>query len=197
METTERPLFELQLKTDEDGVFAISLVENPAIQLGWVAFGEEVRFKEVNKEKQMLMGPILIPDKKILRIDGEGKEYDVFIAKDTVAKVAQNYLKFGNQSQATLEHASKIKGVTLVESWLVESTTKDKSALYGFSLPVGSWAGVFKVEDETLWQEYVKTGNIKGFSIEGIFDHKAVQASELEPSAEFVIAEIKRLLKIA
>jgi hypothetical protein len=197
MEETTRPLYELTLKTEEDGVFAISLVENPAIEIGWVAFGNEVRFKSVNEEKRMLMGPLLIPDKKILRIDGSGKEYDVFISKDTISKVAQLYLQNGKQKEATIEHSAKIKGVTLVESWVTESQTKDKSAIYGFSMPVGTWMGVMKIDDDKLWEEYIKTGSIKGFSIEGIFDHTPVMASaEEDMSAEEVIQKIKELLNI-
>jgi len=197
MEETTRPLYELTLKNEEDGVFAISLVEKPAIEVNWVAFGNEVRFKSVNEEKRMLMGPLLIPDKKILRIDGGGREYDVFISADTIKRVAQLYLQNGNQGEATIEHSKKIKGVSLVESWVTESQTKDKSALYNFALPIGTWFGIMKIEDEELWNEYIRTGNIRGFSIEGIFDHKPIEASaEEEMSAEEVIQKIKELLNI-
>ena len=88
-------LYELVIEDDNvDEVFAISLVESPAIESDFVFFDkEEVMFASVDNEKKMLIGPILIPDKKILRIDGEGKPYHVFFSKDTVAKLAQNYLK--------------------------------------------------------------------------------------------------------
>ena len=109
--------------------------------------------------------------------------------------------------KATLEHDKDIDGVTLVESWITESRTKDKSSIYGLSLPVGSWVGTFKVTDDSIWNEYVKSGKVKGFSIEGIFDHKLVEASMIEDimekeltelseeEAEVVLSRIKALIK--
>ena len=124
----------------------------------------------------MLIGPILIPDKNILRVDGEGQPYHVFFTKDTVKKLAQNYLQKKYTDKATLEHASSIKGVDLVESW-VKDGVLDKSNNYGLNLPQGSWVGIFKISDKKLWNDYVKTGKVKGFSIEGLFSHKLVKAS--------------------
>jgi len=125
----------------------------------------------------LLMGPILVPDKKILRVDGEGKPYHVFFKPETIKKLSEMYLKKKYTDKSTLEHNAKIDGVTLVESWVVESTTQDKSAIYGLSVPVGTWMGTFKVDNEDIWNNYVKTGDVKGFSIEGLFGHNLVSAA--------------------
>ena len=172
-------LYELVIEDETtDEVFAISLVESPAIESDFIFFDkEEVMFAAVDNEQQMLIGPILVPDKKILRIDGEGQPYHVFFSKDTVKKLAQNYLMKKYNSNATLEHDSKIKGVHLVESWIKDGKL-DKSNNYGLSVPEGSWLGMFKITDPKIWNEYVKTGKVKGFSIEGLFEHRLVKASK-------------------
>ena len=57
--------------------------------------------------------------------------------------------------------------------FLVEDEEKDKSRLYGLDVPVGTWMGAVKVNNDEIWDEYVKTGKVKGFSIEGYFADKA------------------------
>jgi hypothetical protein len=90
--------------------------------------------------------------------------------------------------QATLEHDSKIKGVTLVESW-VKDGQFDKSNNYGLNLPKGTWVGMFKITDDKIWNDYIKNGKVKGFSIEGLFSHKLIKAS-LEEIVEKDITEL-------
>jgi hypothetical protein len=184
-------LYELKIEDDNvDEVFAISLVESPAIESDFVYFDkEEVMFASIDKDQQMLIGAVLIPEKRILRIDGEGQPYHVFFSKETVKKLAQNYLMKKYTDSATLEHDSKIKGVHLVESWIKEGQL-DKSNQYGLALPVGSWVGLFKITDNKLWKDYVKTGKVKGFSIEGLFEHKLVEASYVDELLEKNIDEL-------
>ena len=172
-------IYELVIEDENiDEVFAISLVEEPAIEMDFVFFDKEkVQFAAINDEKRLLMGPILIPDKKILRIDGEGKPYHVFFKPETIKKLSEMYLKKKYTDKSTLEHNAKIDGVTLVESWIKESDTQDKSALYKLNAPIGSWIGTFKVDNEDIWNNYVKTGEVKGFSIEGLFGHNLVSAA--------------------
>ena len=124
-------LYELRIEDDTDEVFAISLVESPAIESTFVYFDKEViQFAKIDNEQRMLIGPILIPDKKILRVDGEGNPYHVFFSKETVKKLAQNYLMKKYTDKATLEHDATIKNVNLVESW-VKDGKLDKSNNYG------------------------------------------------------------------
>jgi len=191
----------IELILDEDeaiGVEAISVVENPAIESDFIALNnQEIKLAEINKEKRLLMGALLIPQKPIYRRNGE-EEYYIFFSKKTVARASQMYLQNGNQSQSTLEHDKQLKGLTLVESWIVEDKAKDKTALYGLDVPVGTWMGSVKVENEDLWNDYVKTGKVKGFSIEGYFADKLERPNEElkeDLSAEEkVIEELKKLL---
>ena len=164
-------LFELIVDDIEDEIFAISLVETPAIESNFVFFNkEELMFAKVEDEKRMVMGPVLIPDKKILRVDAQGQPYEVFFTKDTVADLARAYLKNKYTDSATLEHEENIDGVHLVESW-IKTSKSDKSNDYGLNVPIGTWMGQFYIENDEIWEEYVKEGKVKGFSIEGLFTH--------------------------
>lgn len=193
MEIQKNQIFELVIEDENiDEVFAISLVEEPAIESNFVFFDKEkVQFAAVNEEKRLLMGPILIPDKKILRIDGAGVPYYVFFKPETIKRLSEMYLQKKYTDKATLEHDKKISGVSLVESWVVESRTKDKSAVYGLSVPVGTWMGTFKVDNEDIWQNYVKTGDVRGFSIEGLFGHNLVQQAKYEFSADSILSDLE------
>ena len=181
MKIIELVIDELQ----EDGVEAISVVESPAIEENFVALKSksvEVKFEKVAGEKKILMGPILIPNKPIFRVNGED-EYYIYFSRDTVKKASELYLQAGNQSQSTLEHEMQIQGLTLVESWIVEDKANDKSNVYDMDVPVGTWMGAVKVNNDEIWNDYVKTGKVKGFSIEGYFADKAERPKEPLPES--------------
>ena len=210
MEIEKNQIFELVIEDENvDEVFAISLVETPAIESNFVFFDkEEIQFAAINDEKRLLMGPILVPDKKILRVDGANTPYFVFFKPETIKRLSEMYLQKKYTNKATLEHDKKLEGVSLVESWVVESREKDKSSLYGLNVPVGTWMGTFKIDNDEIWNDYVKTGEVKGFSIEGLFGHNLVSAalvdelyltkeiSDLsEQEAAMVLSKIKALFE--
>lgn len=162
----------LDEEQEETGVEAISIVESPAIESDFVALkDQEIKLAKVDEDKKILMGALLIPNKPIYRNGAEG-EYYIYFSKDTVQKASQLYLKNGYQHNSTLEHNETLKGLTLVESWIVEDEVQDKSRKYGLNVPVGTWMGAVKVNNDEIWQEYVKTNKVKGFSIEGYFADK-------------------------
>ena len=185
-------------KEEIQGVDAISIVENPAIESDFIALkSQEIKMAEVDKEKRILMGAVLIPEKPIYRRNGEN-EYYIYFSKDTVNKASQLFFKNGNQSNWTFEHDKAITGLTVVESWIVEDTTKDKSALYNLNVPVGTWVASVKVDDAELWQNFVKTGKVKGFSLEGYFADKLESKKELSKELteeEELISKLKEILK--
>jgi len=201
-------LYELVIEDIEtDEIFAISLVENPAIESDFIYFNkEEVRFAQVDDEQRTLVGAILIPNKRSLRIDGEGNPYEVFFTKETVKRLAENYLMKKYTDSATIEHGDKkVNGVHLVQSWIKDSKL-DKSNHYGLGLPEGSWVGMFKITDDKIWNDYVKSGRVKGLSIEGLFGHSLVHASQdidldknindfTEEEAEIFLGQIKAIIK--
>ena len=173
-------IIELILDDNDEmtGIEAISVVENPAIEEDFIALkAEEIKLAEVDKEKRILMGAALIPNKPIYRRNGENEFY-IFFSKETVLKASQLYLKRGNQGEATLEHQEKIKDMTVVESWLIEDEVHDKSRKYGLNMPIGTWMVSMKVDNDEIWNDYVKTGKVKGFSIEGYFADKLERPKE-------------------
>jgi len=185
------------------GIDAISIVESPAIEENWITLKEqsrEVKFAQVSSEKKIIMGALLVPEKQIYRKDDSG-EYMIWFSKDTIRKCMEMFFKNGNQSNATFEHMEKISGLTMVESWIVEDLEKDKSNLYNLNVPVGTWMGSIKVDNENIWNDYIKTGEVKGFSIEGYFADKIPTAMksnnqdiENEILAGLELLEIKSLI---
>ena len=169
----DEEIFELMLVDEEDGVFANSFVHSGAIEKDFVFFGkEEMLFKSVNDEKRLVAGPLLVPNKKILRVDGEGKRYFVYFTPETIEKIARKFMKDGNGHEVTLEHGNKkVNDIYLTESWIVAQSGKDKSNMYNFTLPIGTWFGVYKVENDEVWDK-VKDGTFRGYSIEGLFEHR-------------------------
>tara|TARA_R100000541_G_scaffold16016_2_gene25564 strand:+ start:2267 stop:2884 length:618 start_codon:yes stop_codon:yes gene_type:complete len=169
-------IIELVIDENEEysGIEAISVVESPAIEEDFIALKDQkqVRLAEISKEKRLLMGAALIPEKPIYRKSGD-QEFYIYFSKDTVAKASQMFLKAGNQGQATMEHTDeKLEGMTIVESWLIEDDVHDKSRKYGLDMPIGTWMVAMKVDNDDIWNNYVKEGKVKGFSIEGYFADK-------------------------
>lgn len=199
-------IVELILDEDQElnGIEAISVVESPAIEEDFVALkNQEVKLAEVDKEKRILLGALLIPNKPIYRRSGE-EEYYIYFSRDTVRKASELYLMRGNQNNSTLEHQYEINGLSLVESWIVEDKQKDKSAYYGMDLPIGTWMGAVKVSNDEIWNEYVKTGKVKGFSIEGYFVDKAERPKEAiedqlarmeQEEAEYLLNSVRAIIK--
>ena len=188
-------IVELILGDDEiTGIEAISVVENPAIEEDFIALkNEEIKLAEVDKEKRILMGALLVPNKPIYRRKGE-EEYYIYFSKQTVEKASQLYLMNGNQSKATLEHQHTLNGLTLVESWLVEDEVHDKSRKYGLNVPIGTWMGAVKVNNDEIWNNFVKTSKVKGFSIEGYFADKMERPQE--PVNDFEEEEAEEMLSV-
>ena len=193
----------IELLLDEEnetaGIDAISIVSSPAIESNFLAFkSQEIKFAKVDDEKRILMGAALIPNKPIYRKD-ERKEYYVYFSADTVRKASELFFMNGNQNNTTLEHNMALNGLTVVESWIVEDADMDKTKKYGLDVPVGTWMVSMKVNNDEIWNEYVKTDKVKGFSIEGYFADKAnIKASVedvAEKEAEEKIEEIRNLFK--
>ena len=188
----------IELVIDEEseefsGIEAISVVESPAIEEEFIALKNEdqIRLAEVSKEKRLLMGAALIPDKPIYR-KSEDNEFYIYFSKETVVKASQMFLQAGNQGQATMEHATeKLEGMTVVESWIVEDLVHDKSRKYGLDMPLGSWMISVKCENDKVWAK-VKKQQIRGFSIEGYFADKL---SRPKDKINDIYSEDDKLLK--
>ena len=196
----ETKIVELVIADDsqELAIDAISLVTSPAIESEFVFFGKEknnLTFAKVDEEKRMLISPALIPEKTIFRHDPQtSSDYFVFFSKATVRKASELYLKHNNHHKATYQHQDRISGILTVESWIIEDSKLDKSTLYGFSLPVGTWMVKMHITNEEMWQK-VKSGELKGLSIEGYFTNKFEQMNNAKPSNEQILSALNELIK--
>ena len=165
------------------GVYAISLVENPAMEGLFIALSkqEEIKFAEVDKEQRILMGLVLEPNKPVYRNQG-GEEFNIVFNEETIKELSHNFFKLGYQQNSTIEHEkeNKIDGVTFVESWIVEDSEIDKSANFGFSYPKGSWIATMKVDSDEVWNNYVKTGKVQGFSVDALLSLEEVKLSRMQ-----------------
>jgi len=181
-------------KDEQSGIDAVSVVKSPAIEENFVALNKhEVALKEVNEEKRLVMGAALIPNKQIYRHNGKD-EYYIYFSEKTVRKASELFLMRGNQNNATYEHKQELNGMSVVESWIIEDEKTDKSRIYGFDLPVGTWMISMKVNNEDVWKD-VKEGKVKGFSIEGYFADKYEMSLEEKKKHE-IIEQLKNLLKL-
>jgi hypothetical protein len=200
-------IVELILDETEEysGIEAISIVENPAIEEDFVALkNQEIKLAEIDSEKRILMGALLIPNKPIYRKNGKD-EYYIYFSNSTVLKASQLFLQRGNQNNSTLEHKDVLDGLSLVESWIIEDEVHDKSRKYDMELPVGTWMGSVKVNNEDVWNEYVKTGKVKGFSIEGYFADKMERPKDAtvkedlddleEVEAQALLSQVKGIIR--
>ena len=194
-------IVELVIEDDnqELAIDAISLVSAPAIEQDFVFFGKDknnLTFAKVDEEKRMLVSPALIPNKQIFRYDpNTDSDYYVYFSPETVRKASELYLKHNNHHKATYEHQDRVSGVLTVESWIIEDPKLDKSTLYGFSLPKGTWMVKLKISNDDLWKK-IKDGTLKGLSIEGYFTNKFEQMQKKEPTTEEVRTALKELLSV-
>jgi len=182
--------------SEELAIDAISLVSSPAIEQDFVYFGKEknnLTFAKVDEEKRMLVSPALIPNKQIFRYDpNTDSEYYVYFSPETVRKASELYLKHNNHHKATYEHQDRVSGVLTVESWIKEGD-QDKSKLYGYDLPNGTWFVKMKINNDELWAK-VKDGSLRGLSIEGYFTDKMENMSEREPTTEEILKALNEII---
>jgi len=161
---------------EENGVFAISHVLDPAIEAMYVFMGNEkdveIKLATVSDEKRIVVGPVLIPNQLILRKHPTtGDPFNIFFDAETIKHIQENFVSKSYQNNSTIEHDGKlIEDVSFVETWIKEDDVHDKSVLYGFDQPIGTMFAMQKVKNDDVWNDYIKTGKVKGFSIDGVFD---------------------------
>lgn len=185
----------IEAEDEQGGIEAVSLVHSPAIEENFIALAKhEIELKEIDTEKRILMGAALIPNKQIYRKNNKNEEYYIYFSEDTVRKAAHLFQINSNQNNATYEHKTELKDMSVVESWIIDDAEMDKSRVYGFNLPKGTWMILMKVNNDEVWND-VKEGKVKGFSIEGYFADKYEMSAEEDEATE-IVNELKKLLNI-
>jgi hypothetical protein len=156
-------------KKAEPGIDAIAIVNEPAILENFIKLSKESPepfLFSIDSDKQIITGPILIPNKPVYRKDFNGQgEANIIMDTETIKFISQQYLKQKKNNNVTLEHEVTTTELFMIESWIIEDSKKDKSAIFGKEYPIGTWMGSFKVISPEIWQE-IKDGVFNGFSIE-------------------------------
>jgi hypothetical protein len=190
------PVYELMISedfNDDAEVNFVSLVDRPATQMLWNSFAHKVKFN-TDEEKRVISGAIMLADTPIFRSDSTHGDYYVIFSKDTIFKIVQRYFKKGYQANVNIQHNQdkQIEGVYLFESFISDKE-RGVMPMKGFEdAPDGSWFGSMKVDNDFAWNE-VKEGNIKGFSVEGIFEYYKTKV-EAKEQADKIFEEIKKIL---
>lgn len=187
----------IELVIDEDAenvaVDAVSLVREPAIETNWYALNKQKKYAlQLNEDKRIITGPALIPQKQIFRSDKENGDYYIWFSKSTVAKCNELFFKNYNQKNVTFEHEYAVEDNYIFESWIKEDNENDKSNLYNFDAPVGTWFISMKIENDEVWNA-VKDGSVRGYSIEGHFAD-ALELSKTETKDQKLVNQIKQIL---
>ena len=177
------------------GVFKVSLVKNPAIETTLMKFSSEEKMYFSNEEKRIIYAPAMIPNKMIFRNNIQGEPANVFYTAETIEKLQQNYFRNKGNFSTNLDHAdNNIEGVFPFESWIVQNKEIDKSKDMGFDVPNGTWMMGHKIDNDSVWNDYIKTGKIDGLSIEASLLHKEQLINKVNMSKlDAVIEAIKQV----
>jgi hypothetical protein len=213
------PVYKLVIDdSDELGVEYIALVDQPAIETNWHAFKEHQlesytdypkdeqnmkgQFKFfADKERRLISGALMISDLPIYRADESGEYYVVF-DKEQIEKIAQRFFKKGFTHNVNMMHDSErqVDGVYMVESFIIDKTRGIKTPEGYPTLTEGSWFGTFKVDNNEVWNDFIRTGVFKGFSVEGAFAHRKLKdapVSAIESLADRIHNLRKKVAEIA
>jgi len=172
------------------GVYAVSLVDQPAIEVDWIKLGKvEDFFFSANGDKQMLFGPLLIPGKLILRKSQSGELFNIVFDAETIQIIADKYNESKINDIFNFQHSDRQVNAVLLQNWITGE--KDKSQDYGFDLPSGTWFAGVKVKDEEFWLNEVKTDRVKGFSIEVKADVELIKMTAEADKNEIILMNYK------
>ena len=188
----DMPIYELKISTseaDDAEVSFVALVDNPAIKRDFLCFKSEKVLFEATDE-HIITGPLMIPEQLIYRNNDKFGEHYVKFSADTIKQIAIKYAKKGYQKNVNLMHdsGSQVEGVTMFESFISDTKRGVKPMAALSDLKDGTWFGSFYVENKEVW-DGVKSGQFKGFSVEGMFDYEKPQSND-----EQLLAQLREIL---
>lgn len=199
------PLFKLVINdNDESGVTGIALVDSPAIGQSWQAFSADNKLKKITLSlgfdkgnfqpvegaKQILRGPLMIPDIQIYRISSDGQEYNVKFDTQTIQQIQKKFSRLLMNDKINQMHDEN-KPVS--DSYLFQHFIIDRAAGImppkGFEkLSDGTWFGDVFVGDKSVFDEFVLTGIYTGFSVEGYFHEEPVSTALAQEDIDFILS---------
>lgn len=187
------PIYNLTINNevkDDAEVSFIALVDKPAIKRDFLAFKDAVKFEVLSEDQHIITGPLMVPEQLIYRQSEKFGEHYVKFSADTIRQIAIKFSKKGYHNNVNIMHEAdmQVDGLTMFESF-ISNTARGVKPIDAFKdLPDGTWFGSFYVENPAVWDN-VKAGNVKGFSVEGLFDYEKPMSKE-----DTALAELKRIL---
>ena len=179
----ELPVYKLIIH-DEDqwGVDFVALVDEPATQHNWMAFDKKRLTFQADNEKRIVSGALMVAGMPIYRRDHERGEFYVAFDSDTISQIRNKFAREGAHANVNMDHDPEniVEGVYMIESFIIDSERGINTPTGFDPLPDGSWFGSYKVDNEEIWQDFIKTGEFRGFSVEGVFDMELVRTEDEE-----------------
>lgn len=178
------PIYELKINDKEQDAAEVSfvaLVDAPAIKRDFLAFRGAVKFEVVSEDQRIITGPLMVPEQLIYRNSEKFGKHYVKFSSDTIRQIAIKFHKKGFQRNVNLMHEAdmQVEGLTMFESFITDEVRGVKAPAAFSDLPPGTWFGSFYVENQEVW-DMVKAGQVKGFSVEGMFDYEAPEEDQYE-----------------
>ena len=194
METIKKlPVYKLRISENDNEnliVDYIALVDDPAIQLNWLKFDSKARFA-ADKERQLVMGAFMVANMPIYRRDVQMGEYYVVFDKEEIYKIVQKFFRNNMTSNFNIMHDGvKVDGVYMIESFIIDESRGVRAPEAFKDLSEGSWLGTVKIDNPDVWNAFINTGELKGFSIEGLFKYEQIGEND-----EAVLKEIIEIVK--
>jgi hypothetical protein len=184
------PVYKLDINEfdEETGIDFVSLVENAAIQKDFLAFSETpIKFAIQDEEKRIVTGAAMIADLPIYRRDDIRGEYYVVFDKESIFKIAKKWARSNQYNSVNAHHKTPImNGVSLFESYIIDRERGVMPPIGFEEVADGSWFVSYLIDNDEVWAK-VKSGEFKGFSVEGVFDFP-------EDKEEQLIEQMKEIL---
>lgn len=192
----EKKLKKYLVSPSQSDVYAISIVDQPAIESNFIALAKQekpMKFKIQSEEKRMLYGSALRADFPIYRCYDYGNDLDEFYVEfsaDAIRRLMVKFMKNYSQKNWTKDHMDFAEGLTVVESWIVEDPERDKANVLGLTdFGKGDWMIGVKVDDDELWHS-IKEGRWHGFSVEAFVDLEE-QIKEIKNNSDIKMSKSK------
>lgn len=189
------PIYNAEINSEMDGIFAISLVDWPATQSNFVYFNEDKavqKFSIQDEEQRIVSGVVMLADTPIYRRDADGTEYYLLFSEETIRLMAEKMLKDNTQNQVDLYHNGELIGAVNLLELFIKDSKKGIVPNYLEDVPDGSLVATYKVRDDEVW-EAIKSGKLRGFSLAGIFD---ITKDDSEKDLQEILSQLKKLRKI-
>lgn len=168
------------LLDDAEGLSFISIVTEPAIQRNFVAFDKNEPIKlQIDNEKRIVVGPVLIPNQLIYRRNGN-KEFYITFSKETIRALMEKFMR-DKELSVNLQHEFTTENASIVESFIIDRELGILPTHFS-DLEDGTWICAMKIHSDKLW-ELIKEGKLNGYSIEG-FLSLAEMPEEIKQSSQ-------------